>query len=85
MHGIVVDKPDELMRYTATWVNELQTTTVADESHRQFGWTSKDMKSFVIGDREIFADRIEFNPASGATAAFDPPHGTKGFFRGGKT
>ena len=84
MHGIVIDKPDELMRYTATWVNELQTTTMADEAHRQFGWTSKDMKSFVIGDREIFADRTEFNPASSATAALFPHMVPKGSLEGWK-
>lgn len=57
---------DALMAYTQTWVKELQYTTQADNAHRQFGWTS-DMKGFVLGDRVIFADRIEHNAPSAST------------------
>ena len=76
MQGVAVGKMDELMQYTTTWVNELQAKATADEAHRQFGWTSDEMKSFVLGNMEIFGDRIEFNPPSTNTAgmfhAFEP-------------
>jgi hypothetical protein len=37
-------------------------------SHNQFGWSDDEGSSFILGDREIFPDRIDFNPASTATA-----------------
>ena len=84
MQGVAVSKMDELMNYTTTWVNELQATTVADKAHRQFGWTSKEMKSFVMGNREIFGDRIEFNPPATTTAALFPSFEPKGTLEGWK-
>tara|TARA_R110001599_G_scaffold4141_2_gene21875 strand:+ start:2206 stop:5028 length:2823 start_codon:yes stop_codon:yes gene_type:complete len=68
MQGVAVTKMDDIMAYTTAWVNELQATNVADEARRQFGWTGDDYKSFVVGDKEIFADSIGFNPPSIATA-----------------
>jgi hypothetical protein len=66
---------DALMSYTQTWVRELQHTVQADNAHRQFGWL-KDMSGFVLGDRVIFADRVEHNaPSSGTrglTDLFEP-------------
>lgn len=61
---------ENIMSYTSTWAAHLQANTVADEARRQFGWTSDDMTSFVIGDREIFGDRIDFNPPSNVTAPY---------------
>lgn len=61
---------ENIMSYTTTWVSHLQATTVADEARRQFGWTDDEMTSFVLGDREVFADRIEFNPPSNVTAPY---------------
>ena len=84
MHGVAVSKMDELMHYTTTWVNELQASTMADKAHRQFGWTSKDMESFVLGNREIFADRIEFNPPSTTTTSLFPSFEPKGTLEGWK-
>ena len=84
MQGVAVSRMDELMNYTTTWVNELQATTVADKAHRQFGWTSKEMKSFVMGNREIFGDRIEFNPPATTTAALFPSFEPKGTLEGWK-
>ena len=76
MQGVAVSRMDELMQYTTTWVNELQASATADEAHRQFGWTSEEMKSFILGNMEIFGDRIAFNPPSTNTAglfhAFEP-------------
>ncbi len=76
MQGVAVSRMDELMMYMTTWVNELQATGAATEARRQFGWTGEDFKSFVLGDKEIFADRIDDNPPSTPTAglfhAFEP-------------
>ena len=79
MQGVAVTKMDDLMAYTTAWVNELQATNVADEARRQFGWTDDTYKSFVIGDKEVFGDRVGSNPPSTATAGlFDlfKPKGT---------
>lgn len=76
MKGVAITKMDELMAYTTTWVNELQENSMADEAHRQFGWTSEECTSFILGNQEIFKDRVEFNPPSNQTAglfaSFEP-------------
>ena len=76
MHGVAVSRMDKLMTYMTTWVNELQATGVATEARRQFGWTGDDLKSFVVGDKEVFANTIGSNPPSTPTAglfhAFEP-------------
>ena len=76
MHGVAVSRMDELMTYMTTWVNELQATGVATEARRQFGWAGDDFKSFVLGNEEVFADRIGDNPPSTPTVglfhAFEP-------------
>ena len=75
-HGVAVTKMDDIMNYTTRWVNELQATTATQHARRQFGWTGEDFKSFVLGDKEIFADRTESNPPSTPTRdlfhAFEP-------------
>jgi hypothetical protein len=79
MQGVAVTKMDEIMQYTTTWVNELQANSVADQAHRQFGWTDEDCGSFVLGNQEIFKDKVEFNPPSTQTAGLFPsfePRGT---------
>jgi len=62
--GVGVLKMDDLMSYTMQWVNELQAVAKADEARRQFGWVGEDCASFVLGDREYFADREGANPPS---------------------
>lgn len=77
-HGVAVIKIEELMGYVTTWVNKLQMEVEAEEAHRQFGW-SKGRKSFVIGNAEIKADRIDVNPPSTSTVSLFPifkPSGT---------
>lgn len=68
MQGVAVTKMDEIMQYTTTWVNELQANSVADQAHRQFGWTDDEGSSFVLGNQTIYKDRVEFNPPSTQTA-----------------
>jgi hypothetical protein len=65
--GVAIVKVDELMYYISDWVNHLQMSTTADIAKRQFGWTDEDFTSFVVGDKEIFANRIELNPPSKPT------------------
>jgi len=76
MKGVAVMKMDELMSYTTHWVNELQANGVAEEAHRQFGWTSSLMDKFVLGGKTYTRRGPEFNPPSGHTAslfgAFEP-------------
>ena len=79
MQGVAVTRMDDIMQYTTTWVNNLQANSVADEAHRQFGWTGDECKSFIVGNQEIFKDKVEFNPPSTQTAALFPsfePRGT---------
>jgi hypothetical protein len=79
MQGVAVTKMDEIMQYTTTWVNELQANSVADQAHRQFGWTDDDCKSFIVGSQEIFKDKVAFNPPSIQTTGLFPsfePRGT---------
>ena len=75
-NGVAVTRMDDIMSYTTRWVNELQATTATQHARRQFGWTSDECESFVLGDKEIFADRIESNPPSTPTRdlfyAFEP-------------
>ena len=82
-NGIVLMKPDEMMGYVTSWVNELQMRTVAEEARRQFGWTHE-MGSFVLGDREYFADRDVHNPVSAATRDLYPHLTKKGTLKGWK-
>lgn len=78
MQGIAVARMDELMQYTTTWVNELQSQKEADEAHRQFGWSNDDCKSFILGNQEIFKDKVDFNPPSSQTAGLFPSFEPKG-------
>ena len=78
MQGIAVARMDELMQYTTTWVNELQSQSEADEAHRQFGWSNDECKSFILGNQEIFKDRVDFNPPSSQTVGLFPSFEPKG-------
>ena len=79
MQGIAVTRTEELMKYTTTWVNELQSQSEADEARRQFGWVDDELTGFVLGKEEIQADRIKSNPPSTATTgmfSYFEPRGT---------
>jgi len=67
-----------LMDYTKKWISELQQTTKADEAHRQFGWADDNMDSFVLGDKLIRQDKIEYNPSAPSTASLFHAFGEKG-------
>ena len=67
-HGVAVVKTDEIMSYVTTWVNHMQYSSKADTARRQFGWTDDKCEAFILGDKEIRADRVDHNPPSAATA-----------------
>jgi uncharacterized protein (DUF927 family) len=72
VQGVAIPQINDLMQYMITWVNELQATSTAATARRQFGWVDENMDAFVLGDKEIRADRIDPNPPSTPTAALIP-------------
>lgn len=80
-HGIAVlgKKQDALMVYVTRWVEELQATSKADQSRKQFGWLEDD-SAFIIGDREIRVDTVAYSPPSAPTLPLIPIFQTKGDF-----
>jgi|TARA_R110000824_G_scaffold100272_3_gene238453 hypothetical protein len=78
MQGVTLSKMDELMQYITTWVNELQAQAEADEARKQFGWTSDEGGSFILGNQEIFKDKVGFNPPSAQTTGLFPAFEPKG-------
>ena len=84
MMGVALMRMDDLMQYITTWVNELQASGGATMAHKQFGWVGEDCKSFILGNQEIFADRIEFNPPSNQTIGLMPAFEPKGTLEGWK-
>ena len=78
MNGVAVLKMDDLMAYMTTWVNKLQAETEADIARRQFGWAGENMDSFIVGNRDIHANRVDINPPSNATVRLMPALQSKG-------
>jgi len=66
---------DAMSAYITDYIEELQMREVAAHAHRQFGWT-KDLKSFVLGNREYFPTHVGYTPDTPPTArlmeAFEP-------------
>jgi hypothetical protein len=75
---------DMIMVYTQKWIEQLQTTTVADTARTQFGWSDNSFTSYVLGDREIFADKVGYNPPSSKTAYLFPALRPRGTLEGWK-
>jgi Domain of unknown function (DUF927) len=82
--GVAMVKMDEMMSYVTTWVNHMQFNAPADTARRQFGWTDDKCEAFVLGDKEIRADRVDHNPPSAATAHLFSAFGKKGSLDGWK-
>lgn len=76
--GVAIVKIDEVMNYMTTWVNEMQYKGKADMARRQFGWVDDKFSGFVLGNREIGPDRIDYNPPSSATSQLIPAFEPKG-------
>ena len=76
---------EKIMVYANSWVSQLQSNTVADTAHRQFGWTDDEkLESFVLGDKEIFANEVKYNPPTTPTAALMPAFKPAGTLEGWK-
>lgn len=84
MQGVAVLSVADLMEYTMKWVNELQFTTEAEDTQRQFGWSDASGASFAVGNMLVYKDRIEVNSPSGATVGLFPIFQPKGTFDGWK-
>lgn len=75
---------DAIMTFTQSMVKELQMTIQADDAHRQFGWLP-DFKGFVIGDKVVYSDRVDFNAPSSTTRAMIDFFKPKGSIEGWST
>lgn len=80
---VLSKQADLLMTYIARWVETLSKDMDIVDVHAQFGWTEH-LKSFVLGEREIFADKIEVSPPSSRTAQYLPMFRKKGTLEGWK-
>ena len=80
-YGIAVlgKKQEKLMHYTTRWVEELQAIGKAEVARKQFGWLSDD-SAFILGDKEIRHDTVEYSPPSSATLPLVPAFGARGDF-----
>jgi Domain of unknown function (DUF927) len=76
--GVAIVKTDEIMSYITTWVNHMQFKGKADTARRQFGWVDETYEAFVLGDKEIRADRVDHNPPSSSTGHLFAAFQTKG-------
>jgi len=85
-HGMTVGSKqwEMVMGYTQAWIEKLQEEDSADTARTQFGWTDDEFTSYAIGDREITATGIEYNPPSSKTAFMFPAFKKKGTLEGWK-
>jgi hypothetical protein len=85
MHDIfvLVTNAEKKMRYIEMWIEQLKETQDEIEVRTQFGWT-KDNESFVIGDREVFANKIIPNPPGVRTGQYFHMFAKKGTLAGWK-
>lgn len=69
-HGVAAPKKqmDGIMAYIITSIKDLQHKYKVEMMRTQFGWTDHDSK-FIVGDKEISADKISYSPPSGSTGS----------------
>ena len=77
--GVALPKMDKVMNYVLDWVNDLQERSVAEDAHRQFGWT-EGHRSFVLGATEYTPRGNVTNHPSTVTTQFFPELKPKGTF-----
>jgi hypothetical protein len=82
--GVALLNVADLMDYTMKWVTELQFQTGATEARRQFGWTDSNGTSFVLGNLEIYKDRVVPNPPAASTSGLFPAFAKRGSFEAWK-
>lgn len=76
--GVAVVKTDELSSYIITWVNSMQLDNKVSTAHRQFGWVDDTHQAFILGDKEIRADRVDHNPPTAVTGPLFKAFAPKG-------
>jgi energy-coupling factor transporter ATP-binding protein EcfA2 len=59
---------DGIMAYIITSIKNLQHKHKVEMMRTQFGWADNDSK-FIVGDKEISADKISYSPPSGSTGS----------------
>jgi len=64
--GVISKNMGAIVEYLMDWASQLQVTDMADDVYTQFGWT-EGHESFLVGDKEIFADRVGVNYPSTTT------------------
>lgn len=70
IQGITVARPERVMQYLITWVNQLQADTMAEPAHKQFGWVDDKMDKFVLGNRVITPHGEEANAPTPQTEQY---------------
>jgi len=80
-HGIAIigKKQEVMMMYATRWVEELQAMGKAEIARKQFGWLV-DNSAFIVGDKEIRHDTIDYSPPSASTLPLVPAFGMRGDF-----
>jgi len=77
--AVIGKRQEAMMHYATRWVEELQAMGKAEIARKQFGWLSDD-SAFILGDKEIRHDHIEYSPPSSTTLPIVPAFGTRGDF-----
>lgn len=77
--AVIGKQLNELMAYITKWVEHLQNTTKAEKGVSQLGWQENN-DSFVVGDRRLYADRIEYCPPSSSLITVSPAFHEAGDF-----
>jgi len=63
---------EALMTYVIKWVSNLEHTSAADLSRRQFGWVDEEFSAFTLGRARVLPDRVELNAPSTKTSHLFP-------------
>ena len=79
-NGIVVPKTDDIKNYILASVKSMQYQSGAMEAHSQFGWVDEKCEAFVVGDKKVYANKIEANFPTSTTASLFPSFNPKGSF-----
>lgn len=77
--AVIGKQLNEIMAYITRWVEYLQNTSKAEKGVSQLGW-QEGGESFVVGDRRLYKDTIEYCPPSGALVTVAPAFHAAGDF-----
>ena len=69
-HGVAAPKKqmESIMSYIITFIKDLQHRERVEIMRTQFGWTD-DNSEFILGDKEVRADKVTYSPPSSATGS----------------